>query len=133
MKGQLKSQRMAQAAYQQVVRRKPTEKYRSFARRFPTLVHSCGLAQAVGFAASKGNKEEDIRDYVADITAVLQAGGYSDIGSLNEIARQAASVSDYLRLTRDTLAAAVWLKRYVEAMESDQAALEVSRRAEPDR
>lgn len=111
---QTNSQRMAQAAYQRVAKRKPTKEFTSFAREFPTLVHSCGLAQAIAFSLAKGGHQED---YVSDLASVLQAVGYSAITADDQLAAttRTASVTTYLRLSRDALLAAVWLKRYVEA------------------
>ena len=48
-------QRLAEAAYAQVSARTSDDKakrkkYRTFALKFPALIHTCGLAQAVAFA-----------------------------------------------------------------------------------
>jgi CRISPR-associated protein Cmr5 len=120
----LKSQRLALAAYARIdARRQQSEKqyckeYRSFAREFPTLVHQCGLAQAVAFAQAK---KEHQGDYVNDLAAVLAAVGHANVASLDALAEQtrALPVDGYLRLSRDALDAAVWLKRYVEALFED--------------
>ena len=109
------SQRMAQAAYSRVADQSSlTDEYRSFAREFPSLVHSCGLAQAVAFARAKGGQQQD---YVGDLAAVLMAAGHADVGSIADLEAQTrgSSVGGYLRLSRNALAAAVWIKRYVEA------------------
>jgi CRISPR-associated protein Cmr5 len=120
----LKSQRLAQAAYARVdARRQRPEKYckeyRSFAREFPTLVHQCGLAQAVAFAQAK---KEHQADYVNDLAAVLTAAGHANVGDVKALAGQtrALAVTGYVRLSRDALDAAVWLKRYVEALFEDK-------------
>ena len=108
------TQKMAHAAYDRIAARTLSKEFRSFAREFPTLVHSCGLAQAVAFALAKGNHH---LDYANDLGAVLHAAGYSRIDKAEALAEQSRclSVSQYLRLSRDALAATVWLKRYVEA------------------
>jgi CRISPR-associated protein Cmr5 len=70
------------------------------------------LAQAVAFALAK---KEAI--YVTDLAEVLKAAGHSEItdkGSLEHQARN-RQLSSYLRLSRDAINAAGWLKRYVEA------------------
>lgn len=118
---QTNSQRVAQKAYSTVddrlrpLNKEDREKYTGFAREFPTLVHSCGLAQAVAFALAKGGHQEH---YLNDLAAVLQAAGYSAITSNDQLAEttRSAPVTTYLRLSRDALLAAVWLKRYVEAV-----------------
>lgn len=116
----LKSQRMAQAAFGRVQQKKERQEkyrkeYRSFAREFPTLVHQCGLAQAVAFAQAK--KDHQL-DFVNDLAAVLTAAGHADIADANALAGQTRSlqVIGYVRLSRDALDASVWLKRYVEAL-----------------
>ena len=117
---QTKSQRMAQAAYARVKSHTPVSvEYRSFAREFPTLVHTCGLAQAMAFAlAKKDAKQSDNGpqySYAHDLGQVL---GFSNPEQLAKETRD-ANVSGDLRLSRDALAAAVWLKRYVEALAED--------------
>ena len=49
---------------------KPDKEYVSFAKKFPALIHTCGLAQAVAFALAK--KEAN---YIADLSEVLKAAG----------------------------------------------------------
>ncbi len=117
---QTKSQRMAQVAYARVAAHAPvSDEYRGFSREFPTLVHTCGLAQAVAFAlAKKDTKKPDNGpqySYAHDLGQVL---GFSNPEQLANQTRD-ANVSDYLHLSRDALAAAVWLKRYVEALAED--------------
>ncbi len=112
------SQKMAQKAYERITDQKPDPKYTSFAREFPTLVHSCGLAQALAFARAKGEKSEHHKKYADDLAKVLTAAGHEQVGSAKELAkriREERSVTWYIRLSRDALAAAVWLKRYVES------------------
>lgn len=109
------SQRMAQAASNRIRDRKPDEPYRSFAREFPMLVHSCGLAQALAFAMAKGGHH---KMYAEDLAKVLAAAGHEPVGSAEQLAKRIREdlwVTQYIRLSRDALAAAVWLKRSVEA------------------
>jgi len=111
---QTNSQKMAQAAYEQIAERKLDREFASFARSFPSLVHACGLAQAVAFAKAK-NREQ----YLGDLAAVLKAAGHSEAASANSLERATRehSVTAYVRLSRNALQAAGWLKRYVEAVE----------------
>jgi CRISPR-associated protein Cmr5 len=111
---QTNSQRMAQKAYEQIQKRQPNREFTSFAREFPSLVHSCGLAQAVAFAMAKKKHQSD---YLEDLAAVLVASGHSEASSIEELDRAARehSVTSYVRLSRHALQAAGWLKRYVEA------------------
>lgn len=108
-------QKMAQRAYEKVSGQvqslsfKEFKEYLSFSREFPTLVHTCGLAQAVVFAQAKGHER-----YLEDLVAVLQASVYPNLQNLLEESRE-RDVLAYFRLSRDVLLAADWLKRYAEA------------------
>lgn len=114
-----RSQKMAQAAFKQVQeraeRKDQFKEYSSFSKKFPALIHTCGLVQAVAFAQAK-----DEGDYIHDLEAVLKAGGHAEIPerSLDRLSRT-EPLGGYLRLSRDSLAAATWLKRYVEALAED--------------
>jgi CRISPR-associated protein Cmr5 len=113
---QTNSQKMAQAAYASVRQRispGESEKYASFARSFPSLVHASGLAQAVAFAEAKGH-----RQYLEDLAAVLNKVGHAEAASVDsfEKATREHPVPAYVRLSRNALQAAGWLKRYVEAV-----------------
>ncbi|MGQ9606779.1 MAG: type III-B CRISPR module-associated protein Cmr5 [Thermogutta sp.] len=117
-----RSQRLAQAAYAQIAilthngTRKPEKEFVSTAKKFPALIHTCGLAQAVAFALAKKDEE-----YLGYLAAVLKAAGHpkiTDHRKLDEHARK-EPMTVYLRLSRDAIDAASWLKRYVEAAEED--------------
>lgn len=113
-----RSQHLAQAAYDQIARhtkggkQKPDKEFVSTVKKFPALIHTCGLAQAVAFALAK--KDEKYVDYLA---AVLKAAGHAGITDHKALDKQAreSQLSGYLRLSRDAINAASWLKRYVEA------------------
>jgi CRISPR-associated protein Cmr5 len=108
-----RSQKLAQAAFARIAKYgKPNKEYVSFAKRFPALIHTCGLAQAVAFALAK--KESG---YVEDLAAVLNGSGHPEIDTALILHEQTRSLqlSSYLRLSRDAISAASWLKRYVEA------------------
>lgn len=120
------SQRMARSAYERIAARKPDREFSSFARSFPSLIHSCGLAQAVAFgrakgAAEKGKEERPSGKYLEDLAAVLAAIGHSDAATAEKLEAKVrdAAVPDYVRLSRNALQAAGWLKRYVEANEPE--------------
>jgi CRISPR-associated protein Cmr5 len=81
------------------------ENYQSFSKRFPALIHNCGLAQAVAFAQAKN------QDYIADLAFVL---GYGS-AELGCISREALLVR-YQMLSRNALSSATWLQRYAEAL-----------------
>jgi CRISPR-associated protein Cmr5 len=113
---QTNSQKMAQTAYQRILQRRPSREFVSFAREFPSLVHSCGLAQAIAFAKSK---KQHHAKYLEDLAAVLSAIGHVGAASPDGLAGAAREdpVPSYVRLSRNALQAAGWLKRYVEAAE----------------
>jgi len=102
------SQGWAERAYKCVSNRAADEsgrgKYCGFAKRFPSLIHTCGLAQALAFAGANAPA-----GFVADLEIVLGESG------LGERSRK-APVPEYLRLSRKALQAAGWLKRYAEAL-----------------
>ena len=118
-----RSQKLAQAAFSNAnarhnsLKEKDFNEYISFAKKFPALMHTCGLAQAVAFALAK--KESD---YINDLSALLNAGGYSNISSASALLNQTQTLQlgEYLRLSRDTINAASWLKRYAEAVAGEE-------------
>ena len=127
MSRQTRSQGLAQTAYLQIAnhikkqtgdgQKKPAKEFISTVKKFPALIHTCGLAQAVAFAMAKKDHE-----YVGYLAAVLQASGHSEVTnaeSLGERARR-SDLNSYLRLSRDAIAAASWLKRYVEAAAGEE-------------
>lgn len=112
-----RSQKLAQAAYARVAlhtsngQKKPDKEYVSFAKKFPALIHTCGLAQAVAFGLAKSDHHE----YMDDLAAVL---GIISRDALGERFRK-ESLGGYLLLSRDAINAASWLKRYAEAAAPD--------------
>jgi CRISPR-associated protein Cmr5 len=114
---QRNSQKMAQKAYDRMAARNPEKEYASFARRFPSLIHTCGLAQAVAFAQVQRREQHQL-NYLEDLCAVLGAAGYTAL--INPAALdghlRACQLSEYIRLSRTALLAAGWLKRYTEAL-----------------
>lgn len=114
-----RSQKLAQAAYKQVAQRKIADKYKTAAKKFPALIHTCGLAQAVAFGLAKSEHHE----YMDDLAAVMKELGYQEITSREALdaASRSEHLSGYLRLSRDAINAAGWLKRYVEAVAPDEA------------
>jgi CRISPR-associated protein Cmr5 len=104
-----KQQERAQKAYNCVSSEKAIgEDYRQFAKRFPALVHSCGLAQAVSFAQAK-----DKNDYLNDLAMVM---GITNNQTLGNISRTVDLV-EYQQKTREAIECATWIKRYAEATE----------------
>ena len=111
-KHQTRSQRVAEAAFNAVEGRATEpkkDKYLAFAREFPTLIHTCGLAQATAFALAKGK----VHGLLLDDLAKVSRG--EDGKQFQKTVRE-APLMDYLALTREALFAATWIKRYAEAL-----------------
>lgn len=105
-----KQQKRAQEAYKCLLpEKKVGDEYRQFAKKFPALVHSCGLAQAVAFAQSK-----DKNAYLDDLASVM---GISNGQELAEVSRSTVDLVEYQQKTRDAIECATWIKRYAEATE----------------
>jgi len=124
-----RSQKLAQAAYACVEQRKNGKdfgEYETVARKFPALIHTCGLAQAAAFAQAKRKKDKSTGgaecEYLADLAAVLIAGGHAEFPDANGLAAHTRTdgLTTYLRLSRDAIDAAVWLKRYAEALSEEK-------------
>ena len=110
-----RSQESAERAYQCVSSKvnyeaKKKKEYASFAKSFPALIHTCGLVESLAFADAKGRD-----DILKDLASVLET-------SREELLAESrhADVVTYLRLSRETLDAAGWIKRYVEALLDDK-------------
>ena len=109
-----KQQDRAQKAYKcLLLEKKVSDEYRQFAKRFPALLHSCGLAQAVAFAQSK-----DKNVYLDDLASVMGISKDKVPGGqmLAEISRTVDLV-EYQQKTEEAIDCATWIKRYAEATE----------------
>lgn len=110
---QTRSQRYAKAAYAKVdsIKGRPeAKKYGALALNFPVLVLQSGLAQATGFVLAK-QKDEHLK-YLDDLAAVLgEANGQALHGKVI-----ATDLAEYQHLTRRTLDAAGWFKRYAQGV-----------------
>ncbi len=93
------------------------KEYLSFARSFPALIHSCGLAQALAFAQAKATGTSCHEPFLNDIATVLDQGKPEDLADKS----RTCDLSEYLRLSRHTLAAAGWIKRYADALLKEKA------------
>ncbi|MCM8611294.1 type III-B CRISPR module-associated protein Cmr5 [Accumulibacter sp.] len=103
----------------QVIRDKPPKErkeYKARADNFPVLVLQAGLAQAVGFMRAKAAKSPAYERYLGDLAEILGMAG----GEALQQRAIDAGLPDYRQLTRDTLAAAGWLKRFGQAYLSDK-------------
>ena len=110
-----KEQLMAQKAFECVTSRSKDKdfdkEYKNFALSFPSLIHSCGLVQAIAFAMAK-----DKGGYIDDLQKVFDT--VDNAGDLQKRSRE-APVMDYMRITRHAISAASWIKRYCQASENE--------------
>ena len=94
--------------------------YQGLCHQFPVFVLQCGLAQAVAFSASKEGTDAGIekahRLLLDHFAAVL---GFADRAAMVAGVRT-ASLTEYMRLTRRTLDAAIFFKRFAEALIEDE-------------
>ena len=119
---QNRAQKYAEAALAKVERvsAELAREYRARAENLPVMVLQSGLVQAVGFlrakAAGDGERAAPYRQYVEDL-AQLVSGKHADAFHRDIIG---ASAADYRRLTRETLLAAGWLKRFAQVHLKDK-------------
>jgi len=113
-----RTQRLALIAFDEVNKQGVTKESRSFALSFPTLVHTCGLCQAVAFA---NTKKEIGRAYLEVLARALMEIGHTTATDRSALSRAILTmgVGDYIRISRDSLIAANFIKRYVEAAYTD--------------
>jgi CRISPR-associated protein Cmr5 len=104
-------QAFAERAFQRIKARRGTgeAEYARIAKRFPSLIHNCGLAQAVAFLQAKSGSE-----LLGDLAFVVH-GSEQTHGVFAEETRN-ADLGRYLLLTQQALEASTWLKRYAEAV-----------------
>ncbi len=123
MEFQSLDQKRAQLAAKRVALR-PSDKYRSIVRNFPSMVQSMGIGQAVAFLMAK-KADAGHRDLLHHITAWLftensvpwdtttQAGTDEDDKLLNRLLTQKSHV--WWVAEREAIEFGVWLKRLTEA------------------
>lgn len=86
------------------------EKYRTLALTFPTMIMQNGLSQAIGFLMAKDKPEHgEILRHIAKLL------NYQDGYSLHEAILK-SDIIEYQLLTRNSIDAASWLKRYAQAL-----------------
>jgi CRISPR-associated protein Cmr5 len=120
-KPRTRQQVRAQIAYKCISRRINAEderqkneniEYSQLAKRFPPLVHNCGLAQALAFVQAK-EKDQNIGEaYISHLSKVMGLGDNIKLGDLS----RNADLKEYQRLTREAIESAAWIKRYAEAL-----------------
>lgn len=85
--------------------------YGRLCNRFPILVLENGLAQAVGYLSGKAKNASAEYVFFGHLAEILHQNRSTFLDTV-----LTASLSDYRRLTRRTLAAAVWYKRFAQGV-----------------
>ena len=111
----IRSQKYAQEAYPLVAEMQKHQleaKYRTLALNFPSMILQSGLSQAIGFLMAKSKDEHQM---LLDHLATLVLGKQAQDKQLHQTILT-ADLTHYQLLTRQTLEAASWLKRYTQAL-----------------
>lgn len=116
-----RSHQVAQAAYKCVEIRKDhnfqeSKQYGALAHKLPVLILQNGLAQAAGVLLAKDKNEH--RALLDDLAYVLRITGESGCNDRDEL-HQTVIKADTLKtiqLTRRSIEASAWIKRYVQGV-----------------
>ena len=112
---QTRDQEYAVHAYNQVktVKHMPEaarDRYGSMAHKLPILIRTAGLAQALAFVNARGKDEH--KRLLDDLALTLKQ---QDRENLAETAMK-ATLSEYIYLTQQALAALLWYKRFAQSV-----------------
>ena len=115
----IRTHAVASAAYERVHARRSEpqrKKYGALAHKLPGMVLENGLAQASGFLIAKDKDEH--RALLDDLNAVLLAAGATDTSNGRELHQKviASDLVQTMTLTRRSLEASGWIKRYVQGV-----------------
>ena len=106
-------QQYAASAYEQILPIRKEEEYRKYgamAHKLPILIYTAGLVQALEFVNSRGRP---IQQRLLEHLAVTV--GLENAKNLRETVTK-AQLSEYIRLTRQILAALLWYKRFAQSI-----------------
>jgi CRISPR-associated protein Cmr5 len=106
-------QQYSATVYEQVLEIKKESEYKKYgvmAHKLPILIHTAGLAQALEFVHSRG---EPIQKRLLEHLAITI--GQHDTNTLLNTLRN-GTLSEYMRLTRQVLAALLWYKRFAQSI-----------------
>jgi CRISPR-associated protein Cmr5 len=106
-----RDQRRAQAAFDRIKgaqREDWAEDYGRQCLHLPALIHQCGLCQTLTFLEAKEAKKPWFKRLREDVIGVAGLESTAHVRDMD--------VSEYQRLTRETLACVQWFKRYAEAI-----------------
>ena len=119
---QTRNQELATKVFRQVEKlqrdfrddEKQQKKYGTMAHKLPVLIRTAGLAQGLGFVEAKAQGTGGAMNgqLLDDLTATL------GLANRSELLRQSreATLTNYLRLTQQTLAALLWYKRFAQSV-----------------
>ncbi len=108
-----RQQKRAEAAHGQVssqIGGPDNDKYSQLAKKFPALVHSCGLAQAVAFVDAKEGDTGSI--FLQHLACVMKLQEGEDL----KVISRTSPLIMYQRVTLEAIESATWLKRFSEAL-----------------
>ena len=123
-------QQMATKAFEQVSNVSPSDKqkYGNMAHKLPILIHTAGLAQALAFVEAR---QEPAQLLLLDhLAATLLLDNVTNRQQMAQLSREAA-LPTYMLLTRRTLQALVWYKRFTESVLKVKAHEDAERAAAP--
>jgi CRISPR-associated protein Cmr5 len=109
-----RQQKWAKHAYdcaRRVVDRKKKEsekKYATHCMKAPSLLRQAGLVQALAFLRTRSDEGKELVD---DFAAALGRSSGQDL----QARAHAASLPEYMQLTRDALVVATWFRRFAQA------------------
>jgi len=86
------------------------DEYGGMALKLPVLVHTAGLAQALAFVKSRGKTSLDA--LLDDLAQVINE---KDADNFLKRSRE-AKLQDYVYLTKKSLTALEWFKRYAQSV-----------------
>ena len=115
----IRTHEVARAAYECVAahsRDQNKKKYGTLAHKLPSMIMANGLAQATGFLLAKGESEH--LALLSDLNAVLCATETITAANGPALHQQVieSDLSQTLILTRRSLEASGWIKRYVQGV-----------------
>lgn len=91
---------------------KKKKEYKSFAKHFPTLIHTCGLMQAIAFAFRDEKKPGFM--VLEDFVKVLE-GEQTNVANFVR-SSQNLEMLQYISKSRFAMLAAGWIKRQADAL-----------------
>lgn len=118
---QTRDQKYASDAFERVtkVAQKCTESfgkaYGSMAHKLPILIHVAGLAQALAFVASRGQRKGP-EQLLEDLSQTVLGEPATRLLERSRGSNHEGSLREYIYLTEQILAALLWYKRYAQSI-----------------